>query len=850
LVGGFYTQTALDSVSGKSDTFEIEVLSIDVITITDTPDGNPLGTIIMGVGGKVSAYVSAYNSTGSIYLGLLEVDWSGAGGNWSPLTGNYSEFTAGAGDGLFVQTAFFSVLGLSDTFEVNILTAVVDYIQIRSEPFGAGEIVTDIIFDVGQSTTLWAAAYNHTYGFLGDREADWTEDTFGNIITVTTPGYSTLVEASDFYGGGATVTANVGGIQNTTTVTVNPPIVNFILIRDSPSGGGKDLCDIVNYPSFPVGHTATFYGAQYNYTAGYLGIVPGTSSWDSGDYDLVDLSPFGSTSTITCNDTTGGTIIITLDDGLGHDCATVITIIQPTVDYVVIRDSPDGMGLPVLSPFYDVGEEATFYAGGYNDTAGYLYDVSVTWECSDEGVGNITGLGVSVSFEAIGLGTCLVSAEYSEIEDVTGTITVVDITSPIAIIGPMDTMYEDETYTFNASSSSDNAGISDYHWSFGDGQTYNGPEPDADHIFTEPGTYKVTLTVTDLGGNTAVDEITVVILDVTSPVAICNLDTAQEKAPCNLDGGDSYDNVDIILYRWEFGDGRFYESQYANVTHIYERTGNYTVNLTVWDAAGHQDTTSSYVLVEDKTPPSTPKGLVADKVEEGEALTIRWNAVLDEDLDHYELYCSQEHGAFTKITDIDAGTTSYKHEGLQNGKSYRYYVVAVDTSDNPSSDSAIVEGIPDVDTDEDGIYDMEDYDDDDDGLSDIQEGEKGSDPLNPDSDGDSHLDGEDAFPTEAKEWKDTDRDGYGDSEDAFPRDADEWKDADGDGIGDNVDFAPIHDLLFYLIIAVIVIVSIIVVMLMMKRMERKKAEASLAEEQSEAPSQPESNQTPPPESKQ
>ncbi|MEE9151563.1 MAG: PKD domain-containing protein, partial [Thermoplasmata archaeon] len=307
--------------------------------------------------------------------------------------------------------------------------------------------------------------------------------------------------------------------------------------------------------------------------------------------------------------------------------------------------------------------------------------------------------------------------------------------------------------------------------------------------------------------------------------------------------------VGIVKYTWDFGDGNHYVGIYANVTHIYEKVGNYSVNLTVQDAAGYSNITSSFIIVKDLTPPSTPKGLVVTPLKSGDALEIEWNPLPDSDLDHYELYYRETNGTYTKIAELGEGVTTYTHEGLERGESYRYYLIAVDTSGNPSSPSLEVEGIPDVDTDDDGIFNIKDYDDDDDGLSDEKEIEKNSDPLNPDSDGDKHIDGEDAFPTDPREWKDTDYDGYGDDHaDAFPKDPKEWKDSDGDGIGDNSDFLPINNFLFFLIIIIIVIVAIIGTIMMVRRRGRGEAYPfSPEQEQSKAPgtpSQPSSGQTP------
>lgn len=57
---------------------------------------------------------------------------------------------------------------------------------------------------------------------------------------------------------------------------------------------------------------------------------------------------------------------------------------------------------------------------------------------------------------------------------------------------------------FNGSFSSSGATITDYSWNFGDGTTFDGHSaPTASHVFSAPGNYNVTLTITDSLGFTA-----------------------------------------------------------------------------------------------------------------------------------------------------------------------------------------------------------------------------------------------------------------------------------------------------------------------------------------------------------
>jgi PKD repeat protein len=665
------------------------------------------------------------------------------------------------------------------------------------------------------------------------------------VISVLTPGDFTTVTAQ-LIGGSSTLTADYNGTQDSVPVTVNAPTPDYVQIMDAPGGGGTDLSNPANYPNYPVGHAVTFHGAMFNITAGFIGDVAASSSWSSGNANLITVSSPGSTSTITCSDTKSGIAVISLF-APGHTTSTTVTILPPTIDIVKIRDSPNGEGNSVSSPTYDVGEEDTFTAAGYNLTAGFLEDVIVIWGSTDLTVCSITSQNESVHLSTIGIGSCNISADWQGTIFVEVEITVEDITPPSADAGSGATINEDTVHNFDASGSFDNSDIEIYHWDFGDGVTESKSVPTTTYEYEHPGTYMVILTITDSGGNTARDVINIVVLDVTPPQSVINLpEYSQEKAPCLLDGGGSSDNVGIVSYKWVLGDGSTYSGEYDTVSHIFEIPGTYTVNLTVEDAVGNQNTTTSSVKIKDLTPPSAPKGLEVKQVAEGEALILTWNLVSDPDLDHYDLYVIDSTGNESKIGNIIAGTTTYTHENLQNGQIYRYYLKAVDTSNNPSIKSLTVEGMPDVDSDSDGIYDMADYDDDDDGLSDEREGELDTDPLDPDSDGDSHVDGEDEFPLNEKEWVDADGDGYGDkNEDTFPDDAGEWKDSDEDGIGDNSDFLPkLPNLFFWLIIIMVIIVTIVGAGAIVRH-NRKVALQSAAVSQAAAIRAPQAETAPP-----
>ena len=155
-----------------------------------------------------------------------------------------------------------------------------------------------------------------------------------------------------------------------------------------------------------------------------------------------------------------------------------------------------------------------------------------------------------------------------------------------------------EWIQFDGSASADPDGTVDaYAWDFGDGSTGAGSV--MWHRYTTPGTYLVTLTVTDDDGATDSTTITVQVGPTNlPPVAAFSFSPSNPMAGgwVQFDGSASADpDGTITTYAWDFGDGS--SDTGPAVWHRYATVGTYLVTLTVTDDDGATNSTTQTIQV-------------------------------------------------------------------------------------------------------------------------------------------------------------------------------------------------------------------------------------------------------------
>jgi PKD repeat protein len=170
---------------------------------------------------------------------------------------------------------------------------------------------------------------------------------------------------------------------------------------------------------------------------------------------------------------------------------------------------------------------------------------------------------------------------------------------------------------FDASGSTPGSGASrivSYEWSFGDGNAASGVQ--AEHVFTLPGSYVVTLSVTNDRGISARTSRSVTVGEGTGPEADFVFSPAAPAVgqTVQFDGTTSTAAAgrSIVDWSWNFGDGSTADG--AREDHEYDTAGTYNVVLTVTDDAGQEATISKPVTVGSGNPIAEFSFVVIDPV--------------------------------------------------------------------------------------------------------------------------------------------------------------------------------------------------------------------------------------------
>jgi len=326
------------------------------------------------------------------------------------------------------------------------------------------------------------------------------------------------------------------------------------------SGGSTDNVGITNRTwTFNDGGARTLYGSSPKYT-------------------------FSSVGTFT--------VTLTVRDAEWNVASdTVVITVQDTTPPVANAGPDQTVG---------VGSLVTFDGSSSTDNVGV---VNWTWSFQDPVGKTLWGVAPTYTFNHLGAFTVRLN-----VTDAAGNwgvdtveITVQDKTAPTANAGADQTVNKGTTVNLDGSGSSDNVAVTSYTWTFNDGGAKSLSGVHQTYAFNNAGVFVVTLNVTDAAGNYDLDTVTITVNtpDIERPVANAGPDqTVKVGDTVVFDGSGSSDNVGVANFTWTLTYGGATKTLYnANPTMKFDIAGDYTVTLTVKDAAGnpHSDTVTIHV---------------------------------------------------------------------------------------------------------------------------------------------------------------------------------------------------------------------------------------------------------------
>jgi outer membrane protein assembly factor BamB len=301
--------------------------------------------------------------------------------------------------------------------------------------------------------------------------------------------------------------------------------------------------------------------------------------------------------------------------------------------------------LPPVSDFYwtpeypDPGETITFDASSSFDPDGNI--VLYEWDWDSDGIydeSHTTPTATHIWYEEDGYQATLKVTDNDGLNDTCTKIVYVGNLPPTAsfIWSPI---YPEsgQIVTFDASDSYDPNGIIVlYEWDWDSDGVYDESKttPITTHSWNQPGSYTVTLKVTD-DDNTNDTFTNIVYVDNIPPVADFSWTPKNPLSGeiINFDASDSYDtDGTIVLYEWDWDNDGIYDESYTTplATHSWFQPGSYPVVLRVTDDDGADNKQTKTVNVVNR-PPVAKFEWIPTLLLTGETATFDASASYDSD---------------------------------------------------------------------------------------------------------------------------------------------------------------------------------------------------------------------------
>lgn len=374
-------------------------------------------------------------------------------------------------------------------------------------------------------------------------------------------GQSTTLTA----GGGTTFLWNTGATTPSITVSPNSTTTYSVIVNGNgcASAPAQTTVNVSNGPSAIItGDDHVCPGGSTVLTAA------GGSSWL--------WSTGAGTQSITLNNVQTQTTVsvVASDNGCPGPAASYVVFLNavPVADF-----ANSTVCIGNTSSFQDLSTVANATITGWN------------WNFNDplSGVNN-TSQSQNPTHEFTAPGTYNVQLTVQSSDGCTHTVIKQVNVNPLPQVDFNSEDVCDGSYMQFNDATSSTAGITNWNWNFGTGQTSTLQNPT--NLFPGPGLYNVTLTVTNANG--CINSRTKTVVVFPNPVVDFSWEHSCWNSITHFTQGASLNDPNgttIDLYAWDFGDvgsGSANFSNEPNPVHNYSHAGTYNVTLTVTTSRG------------------------------------------------------------------------------------------------------------------------------------------------------------------------------------------------------------------------------------------------------------------------
>lgn len=287
-----------------------------------------------------------------------------------------------------------------------------------------------------------------------------------------------------------------------------------------------------------------------------------------------------------------GTVTVSDADGNTVSASKAVTVVENLAPSVSLSSSRTSGAAPASFTFTALGSDPE------RSTLKYLWSFPDGSSASSARVSKVISSPGSHTVTVTATDSGGFSSSASVVVTVTGNSAPVISSASVSAAASV----APSRLSFRASGSDPDKHALSYVWAFSDGTSATGQS--VAKLFSNPGNYTATVSVSDAGGLTASEVVSFSVAENSAPsVSVSYSGSLTKAAPASflLVASGSDPDKQTLSYSWVFSDGS--SSKLASVSKSFPKPGTYTATVTVSDPGGLK---ASEVVTLTVSPNSTP----------------------------------------------------------------------------------------------------------------------------------------------------------------------------------------------------------------------------------------------------